>query len=1228
MNRWGKAAAGFAAVLCVAGCVFLGLFLAGQGLERASLWAAVLGLPAGALAAAAGVWALVVQRSRVLVPPELEAPEWVVDRPEKVEQVVAALLRGRGGTVGITTGLYGAGGFGKTTLALMVSADRRVRQRFDGGVYLVTVGRDLRGAAAVAAKVNDVIKLVAGEEATFTDPELAGRRLGALLDGGRRRLLVVDDVWEPEQLAPFAAGGRRCGRLVTTRVPGLLAGRDAAVRVDQMSADQAQQLLTAGLPPLDAVVGEGLLAVTGQWPLLLRLVNKILVNAASTGDVSAAGEKLLKRLREDGPAAVDELTGEASRSLQVGHPADRALAVRATIGASTSLLSPQDAQRFTELGVFAEDEAIPFTLVAQLWRACAGLDDLRASQLCARLSQLALVSPTTAGSGGVVLHDVVRDFLRGELGPGRPAALNGVLLDAVASGLSAVGALNAAAAGSARVPWWDLGFGDRYLWDHLIEHLLDAGRRREAEEIAGDLRWVGARVQGFGPAAPAADLSLVDTPRATRLRAALARTAHLLAPTDPAAAVVDVLHSRVAADPDWGAQVSALRDLYPRPRLVNSWPLPDLPDSSLRRVLTGHIGALAAVAIAPDGSWLASSSYDGTARIWDAATGQPQAILAEHKDEVMAVAIAPDGSWLATGSSDGTARIWDAATGQPQATLTGHKSPVGAVAIAPDGSWLATGGFDGTARIWDAVTGQRRATLTGHVGLVAAVAIAPDGSWLVTSGFDGTARIWDTSGQPRATLAGHESPVGAVAIAPDGSWLATGSSGGTARIWEAATGQLRATLTNQVAAVAIAPDGSWLATGGVDGTARIWDAATGQLRAILAGHAGRVAAVAIAPDGSWLATGSYDGTARIWDAATGQPQATLTNQVAAVAIAPDGSWLATGSYDGTARIWDAATGQPRATLNGHQSQVGAVAIAPDGSWLATGGVDGTARIWDAATGQSRATLNGHTGRVAAVAIAPDGSWLATGSSDRSARIWDVVTGQPRASLTGHPGRVAAVAIAPDGSWLATGGYYRAARIWDAATGQLRATLTGHTGLVTAIAIAPDGSWLATASHDRTARIWDAATGQLRATLSGHQSQVTAVAIAPDGSWLATSGDYEGTARIWDAATGQLRATLTGHQSQVTAVAIAPDGSWLATGGVDGTARIWDAVTGRPRALMRIDHPIVACAWHGTGKLAIGGQGGLYLFDFLTDTPQPSTRQRLFEGGVPGGLGLQRFRART
>jgi len=49
---------------------------------------------------------------------------------------------------------------------------------------------------------------------------------------------------------------------------------------------------------------------------------------------------------------------------------------------------------------------------------------------------------------------------------------------------------------------------------------------------------------------------------------------------------------------------------------------------------------------------------DKTVRTW-AADGTPRATLAGHKHGVGAVAIAPDGTWLATGDV-GTVRIWAA----------------------------------------------------------------------------------------------------------------------------------------------------------------------------------------------------------------------------------------------------------------------------------------------------------------------------------------------------------------------------------------------------------------------------------------------------------------------------------------------------------------------------------------------------------------------------------------
>jgi WD40 repeat protein len=61
-------------------------------------------------------------------------------------------------------------------------------------------------------------------------------------------------------------------------------------------------------------------------------------------------------------------------------------------------------------------------------------------------------------------------------------------------------------------------------------------------------------------------------------------------------------------------------------------------------------------------------SWDGTVRIWDVTTGDEHAVLTGHAG-VFAVAVTPDGSWLASGGGDGTVRIWDTATWQARALM-------------------------------------------------------------------------------------------------------------------------------------------------------------------------------------------------------------------------------------------------------------------------------------------------------------------------------------------------------------------------------------------------------------------------------------------------------------------------------------------------------------------------------------------------------------------------------
>jgi WD40 repeat protein len=106
------------------------------------------------------------------------------------------------------------------------------------------------------------------------------------------------------------------------------------------------------------------------------------------------------------------------------------------------------------------------------------------------------------------------------------------------------------------------------------------------------------------------------------------------------------------------------------------------------------------VAFSPDGTRLATASTDGTARVWDAASGKEVAVCQGHADQVLFAAFSPEGSRLATASPDRTARVWDAASGKELAVLRGHAGPVRPLAFSPDGSRLATASLDNTARLW------------------------------------------------------------------------------------------------------------------------------------------------------------------------------------------------------------------------------------------------------------------------------------------------------------------------------------------------------------------------------------------------------------------------------------------------------------------------------------------------------------------------------------------------
>ncbi len=77
------------------------------------------------------------------------------------------------------------------------------------------------------------------------------------------------------------------------------------------------------------------------------------------------------------------------------------------------------------------------------------------------------------------------------------------------------------------------------------------------------------------------------------------------------------------------------------------------------------------------------------------------------------MAFSPDGSKIASGSWDKTVVVWDSLTGERCVTLEGHSDSVSSVAFSPDGSKIASGSGDNTVVVWDSLTGERCVTLEG-----------------------------------------------------------------------------------------------------------------------------------------------------------------------------------------------------------------------------------------------------------------------------------------------------------------------------------------------------------------------------------------------------------------------------------------------------------------------------------------------------------------------------------
>lgn len=281
--------------------------------------------------------------------------------------------------------------------------------------------------------------------------------------------------------------------------------------------------------------------------------------------------------------------------------------------------------------------------------------------------------------------------------------------------------------------------------------------------------------------------------------------------------------------------------------------------------------------------------------------------------DINGVEFSPDGKRIVTASDDGTARVWDSATGVLRLTLRGHTNWLWQGSFSPDGARIVTASRDLTARIWDAKTGAPVRTLTGHLASVLDARYLKSGKEIATASADKTVKVWDAeTGEVLRSFEGHNARVNGLSVSADGRRIASVDSGGGVRIWSAATGELVAAFDvpgENWQDVSFDRTGTRIAAAGEDGQAFVWDVG-GRRWLQTVNHQSKLFAVAFIAPGE-LATGGIDGVVRVWNVSNGEMIREIKGHLGAVrdiALSPDGKEFATGSRDNSARIWDVASG--------------------------------------------------------------------------------------------------------------------------------------------------------------------------------------------------------------------------------------------------------------------------------------------------------------------------------